>query len=170
MSEEIPTLLSIAQIAGVFVGFAALVSVLGGRPDGAPRVLELGRFRGVVGAGVLVVVASLLPVVLGRYPISEPVVWRLSCAGFLILIWLLILSSRQSVDVMREMIRGSPVSFILLVLVLEPVIQVPLALGLLGLLPSLASAFYLTALIVNLCQAAFVFSQLVLSDAFSLRG
>jgi hypothetical protein len=169
MSEDIPTLLSIAQIAGVFVGFAALVSVLRDRSGGTPGVAEMTQLSGAVMPGLVVVVAGLIPVVLARYPISTPVVWRLSCAGFLIIIWLLVLSYGRSLELVREAFRAAPVSTSVVWFVLEPIVQIPLVLGMLGFLPSLAPAFYLTALVVNLAQAAFMFSQLVVSITLSLR-
>jgi hypothetical protein len=47
--------------------------------------------------------------------------------------------------------------------VLEVAIQVPLLLAVLGVLPDLAPAFYTTALVVHLFQAAFVLGQFVYS-------
>lgn len=168
MSDDVQALLSIAQIAGIFVGFAALVSVVGSSETNEDLVNErLAAVRGVVATGVLVVVVCLLPVAVGRYGLSEPQVWRLCSAVFLALIWIMIIGLARSGFTYRQALREHPVSLGILLFVLEPAIQLPLALSVLGILPALAPAFYYTALILNLGQAAFVFAQFVLSGAFS---
>jgi hypothetical protein len=49
-------------------------------------------------------------------------------------------------------------------ILLELPLQIPLILILLGLRPDLEPAFYLTALMFNLFEAAFVLAQLVYSE------
>lgn len=76
--------LSLAEIAGVFVGFGALIAVR----SGGPRELdEVAYMRTVVAMGLLTVVAALAPVTLGRYELTEHQVLALSGAlalvGFL---------------------------------------------------------------------------------------
>jgi hypothetical protein len=49
-------------------------------------------------------------------------------------------------------------------------IQVPLFFAALGILPSLGAAFYTTALILNLCEAAMVLALLVFSRSAGTGG
>ena len=73
--------LEIAAIAGVFVGFGALIAV---RSGGASGRIEVGYMRGVVSIGALTIVAALAPVTLARYDITEHQAWALSSAVVLV--------------------------------------------------------------------------------------
>ena len=59
MIEDTELFLSLAEIAGVFVGFGALISIT--RKGGAAELVHL---RGVVVGALLVVAAALIPVAL----------------------------------------------------------------------------------------------------------
>jgi hypothetical protein len=58
MTEDAVLFITIAEIAGVFVGFAALISVTR-RSEIQPA--QLGQMRAVVTIGLVVVVAALIP-------------------------------------------------------------------------------------------------------------
>ena len=73
--QDTELLLSLAEIAGVFVGFAALISV---RSGGASDPHEVVYMRAVVWMGLMTIVAALTPVTLGRYALAEHQVWALS--------------------------------------------------------------------------------------------
>lgn len=59
MAIDPPLFIAIAEIAGVFVGFGALISITR-RSEVDPA--RLGAIRAVVIAGLTVVVAALIPV------------------------------------------------------------------------------------------------------------
>jgi hypothetical protein len=67
--------LSLAEIAGVFVGFGALIAV---RSGGAGEPQEVAPMRLVVGMGMLTIIAGLAPVTLGRYGLTDHQVLALS--------------------------------------------------------------------------------------------
>ena len=67
--------LSLAEIAGVFVGFGALIAV---RSGGTGEPHEVAPMRLVVGLGMLTVIAALAPVTLGRYDLGDHEVLALS--------------------------------------------------------------------------------------------
>ena len=67
--------MELAGIAGVFVGFGALIAV---RNGGASEPQEVAPMRVVVGMGMLTVVAALAPVTLGRYDLGDHEVLALS--------------------------------------------------------------------------------------------
>jgi hypothetical protein len=127
MSGDIDTLLAIAEIAGVFVGFAALVSVV-------------------------VIVGALIPVAFNRYGLSESTVWRTSSGILFVLNWIQILyvgrvtRGDRSAHSQRRGLSAAVWS-------LEPVYQLSLLLCIAGVWSPLAPAFYLTALVVALAQA-----------------
>ncbi len=70
-------LIPLAEIAGVFVGFGALIAVRSGGPSDP---YEVAPMRVVVSIGMLSVVAALTPGVLGRFDLTEHAVWALSSA------------------------------------------------------------------------------------------
>jgi hypothetical protein len=156
--------IAIAEIAGVFVGFGALISV-SRRSDIGPA--QLGAIRAVVTAGLTVVVAALIPVVLGNFGLEDRTVWLASSLAFLALSWAVIgLSLRAPANrrLMVTLARDQPVSSLFFWLALELPIQVPLLLAVLGLFQGLDVAFYVTALAFNLFEAAFVLAQFVYSQ------
>jgi hypothetical protein len=151
--------LSIAEIAGVFVGFGTLISFSRERPVEARAPL-----RAVVTIGLVVLVAALLPVGLARYGLADRALWGGSSAVFLLIIWMAILGlllDPEHRTWMQGDVRANPALALFFWVFLEIPIQVPLVLAILGLAPLLAPAFYVTALVLNLFEAAFVLARLV---------
>jgi Na+/melibiose symporter-like transporter len=85
--QDADLFMELAAIAGVFVGFGALIAARSGGPS-EPQ--EVAPMRGVVSLGMLTVVAALAPVTLGRFDLTQHQVWALSSAlsvvGLLILL------------------------------------------------------------------------------------
>lgn len=160
---------AVAEIAGVFVGFGALISVT--RREGfSPS--QVGRLRAVVTIGLLVITAALIPVLLVRYGISGHALWFASSACFLALnLAVMALSLRRSENkaLLAAQTRADPLAAALFWLLLEIPVQVPLLLALVGRWPRLEPAFYTTALVFNLFEAAFVLAQLVYADESPVR-
>lgn len=164
MNVDRALFLAIAEIAGVFVGFGALISVTR-RSDLEPG--QLGAIRAVVTAGLTVVVAALIPVALASYGVEGRALWFVSSLAFLGLSWAVIglsLRAPSSRRLLTSLAREQPGSSLFFWLVLEIPIQVPLILAVLGRFGHLDSAFYITALAFNLFEAAFVLAQLVYSQ------
>lgn len=69
-----------AEIAGVFVGFGALISVRSARPTDLHDVVYI---QGVLGVGVWVVVAALVPIAVSRYGVEGDALWRPCALGAL---------------------------------------------------------------------------------------
>jgi hypothetical protein len=161
MNHDVDLFLSIAEIAGVFVGFGALISFTSDRSPEARSAL-----RGIVTIGLLVLAAALLPVALARYGLTDRTLWGWSSVGFLLLIWTaltrLFLDPEQRAW-MRTDAKVNPALTMFFWVFLEVPIQVPLVLALLGVAPTLAPAFYVTALVLNLFEAAFLLARLVLA-------
>lgn len=161
--EEISLFITIAEIAGVFVGFAALIAVTRRSEIDAA---QLGQIQAVVTIGLLVVVASLVPVGLASYEIEGHGLWLATSLIYFVLNWIVIvmaLQRPQNRQLAGAQARTSPVTASVFWL-LELAIQVPLLLVIFGVSRDLDPAFYLTALIVHLFEAAFILAQLVYSQ------
>ena len=165
MAQDVDLLIAMAEIAGIFVGFGALISVT---RRSEIEASQFGLIRAVVTTGLVVLVAALLPVALGRYGVTGHDLWFICSLTFLFLNWAVIIFSLRLAE-NRELLilraRGNPVMAVFFWLLLEIPMQVPLILAVLGLFPSLEPAFYITALVLNLFEAAFVLAQFVYSQA-----
>ena len=82
--QDTELFLSLAEIAGVFVGFGALISV---RSGGSSEALEVTYIRSVVTAAIWVVVAALAPVIVSRYGIAGHGLW-LACSVLALVLYL----------------------------------------------------------------------------------
>ena len=75
--QDTDLFMELAAIAGVFVGFGALIAV---RRGGPTEPFEVAYTRGMVAIGVLAVIAALAPVTLGFFDLAEHQIWALSSA------------------------------------------------------------------------------------------
>jgi L-asparagine transporter-like permease len=167
--QDADLFLELAGIAGVFVGFGALIAV---RSGGASGRVEVGYTRGMVTFGVLAVVAALAPVTLGRYDLTEHGVWALSSAvvlaGWLVFIAINLrtpeyranLAEAHDATRSRWVVVGdwATTGLYVLVAVLAPIVIV------LGLLPDLEAALYFTVVVAILLGAAWLLLALVFSQ------
>ncbi len=157
MEADRDILLSIAEIAAAFAGFAALAGVIG-RRSAESEQLDFERLRSVVIASLLVVVASLLPIVLSRFSLNDVVAWRLA-SGLALALNLL---------GMIQVFRGgtyTPMGY-----ALEALMDVALLANLITLFPQNMAALYLAFLVLLLCQAAGAFLGLLGSLFGSVPG
>ncbi len=164
MASDLVLFVTIAEIAGVFVGFAALISVTR-RSD--IEASQLAQIQAVVTSGLLVVVAALVPVGLDFYGVGGHGLWVASALTYLVLNWVVIYLALQrsaNREQAKAQARHSPVSAALFWL-MELAIQIPLLLIVLGVNPDLDVAFYMTALVFHLFEAAFILAQLVYAQA-----
>ena len=162
MVDDIDNLFAIAEIAGVFIGFAALVSVVATRSVGESRREESFKLANVVIINVMIIAAALFPVVLNRYGFSASAVWR-SASGFLWILNLLqmVFLSRTTQGYAAALSRRPALS--LAVLSLSPFFHIPLLLCIFGVFQDLAPAFFLTAIVAAIFQSSLLFANLVIS-------
>ena len=147
----------LAGIAGVFVGFGALV-VLSDHDETV--VSEMHMVRSVVAIGLLTLVGALVPVGIASFEVDNRLLWGLSGGVFLALIWMGLLHPTNR-PVLATMMRSDLKASLFFWLVLEPLIQVPLFFCLFGVLPEYAHALYMIAVIINLIQCAQTLLQVV---------
>lgn len=156
-------LLNIAEISVAFAGFAALVSVLRQRGTRADALHDILRLRIVISTSMVVVVASLIPVGLASFQLSERLVWGISAGTLLVFNYGVLYSFIKSYKPVEG--RFPPDSFaVSVVAMLEFVDQAALILVLFNFWPELNYPLYLAALIFNICQAALVFVRFVASE------
>lgn len=150
----------LAEIAGVFVGFGALIAV---RSEDASDAHTVEYLRGLVVGGLLVVVAALAPLVISRFGVEGHALW-LPCSIFFLAIFLTswIVDARSSENRNeRRANRAITVRYMTVVL--------PMTLGLLGSLvliiigawPPFEPALYFLALTLLLIEQGFTLIWLV---------
>jgi hypothetical protein len=164
--QDADLFLELAAIAGVFVGFGALIAV---RNGGASEPEEVAPVRIVVATGVMVIIGALTPVTLGRYDLPEHVVWALS--SVVVMVGLLGTGSLhvrspefKAYAASRVRLRPSGVIGVVAwvtwlgVTALAPIVIV------LGLVPELEAALYVTVLVLVLLMAAWSLMSLVFAQ------
>jgi hypothetical protein len=157
MDSDRDVLLSIAEIAAAFAGFAALAGVIG-RRSAESEERDFERLRSVVLASLVVVVALLVPIVLLRFGLSGFVAWRLASG----------LALALNILGMVQVFRGgtyTPTGY-----TLEAIMDVALMANLLALFPENMAALYLAFLVLLLCQAVVAFLGLLASLFGPKRG
>jgi hypothetical protein len=169
VDQTLSLYVTLAEIAGVFVAFGALISIT---RDADALVDRVARVRASVTIGLVVIVAALLPLVLDGFGVDEDVLWRVASLVFLLLSWSVIalaVRTRDNREVIRSEAREHPLASTFFWLALEVPVQLPLILAVLAIPPDLGEAYYTTALVFNLFQAAFVLAQFVYARA-TTRG
>ena len=83
-SQDVEVFVGLAGIAGVFVGFAALIGLSREDDVDPARFIDI---RGVVTIGLVVIVVALVPVVLSRYGLVDHSLWFTSSLVFLAFLW-----------------------------------------------------------------------------------
>lgn len=145
--ETISFMYVLAQIAGIFIGFGALISASKG---GSATIQERETLAGMVWIGIMLLVGAISPVLVDSYGFSSE--WSLRAGALLLLImaWIGIVRFWESI---KYGIKTAPAaaSFFW---AQEVLIQVPLVLILLGLFGPLHEPLYLTALVISAFEAA----------------
>lgn len=143
--QDTDLLLSLAEIAGVFVGFAALISIRSGAASDAHEVTYM---RWVVTLGVWVVIAALAPVIVSRYDISGHDVWKACSLGALVLylgLWIVSERTTEARELGAAYSRAQTVGVVAFTLAFTVLAMGALVLIVLGLFPDQEPALYLTA-------------------------
>ena len=162
--QDADLFMELAGIAGVFVGFGALIAV---RSAGASGALEVAYTRGVVLMGLLAVAAALAPVTFGRYDLDEHQVLTLSGVVLMIGIGALFaVMSRtpewtladEELDWPSWLVLASTAGFMLW---LVATLLIP-AVIVLGVAPDLEAALYFTDVVLILSWTAMLLLLLVL--------
>lgn len=164
--QDADLFLALAGIAGVFVGFGALIAVRSGGPS---EVEEVAYMRTVVALGMLTVVAALAPVTLGRYALTGHQVWAFSSALALVGSLLMVVVSARTPEyragwamsaATARLTPGKVVSWAVFVLYLIVSVLAPIII-MLGMAPDLEAALYFTYVVLILLGAGWTLLSLV---------
>jgi hypothetical protein len=154
--QDTELFIHVAEIAGVFVGFGALIAVRSG------PVRELSDIRSVVTFAIWVVIAALAPIIISRYAVAGHDLWLLCGLLALALFAVMITVNARTPEIKADRAAGLaaiPLRAILMVngpTFLLPTASLVLALALVvfGLFPAHEEAIYLTALGLGLFMGA----------------
>ena len=171
--QDADLLVQLAGIAGVFVGFGALISVRGGGPS---EVDEVSTIRWVMSLGIWVIIAALAPVVVNRYDIAAHEL-RLVCSLVALVLFAVMLAvngrAPETVAGRTAALAAPPQARAMMVVQAVAVVWLPMvsivlarALVALGLFPDQEPALYLTAVTVGLFGAALSLFGLVFSQPY----
>ena len=156
--------MELAGIAGVFVGFGALISVRSGGPNDAH---EVAYIRSVVGAALWVVVAALAPVIISRYDITGHGLWLVCSLLALVLMFSVWIVNLRTPEMQEEIATSSRAQLVGqgFVNTLVYILMIgALVLVVLGLFPDQEPALYLTAVTLGLFMGALTLLFLVFSQ------
>jgi len=162
--QDTELFIGLAGIAGVFVGFGALIAV---RSGGLSDAFEVTYLRFVVWIGMLTVVAALAPVTLSPYGLGEHEVWVLSCA-ILVVIYLgmgivtVRMPESRTVDAASSRTHRIAEYGVSVLLGIPTVIAMILIV--LGLRPEQEAALYRTVVVLLLLSAGATLLELVYSQ------
>ena len=143
-----------AEIAGVFVGFGALISLRSARPTDPHDVVYV---QAVLGLGVWVVIAAIVPIAVSRYGVHDDALW-LPCALVALAFWAIFVIAFSRTAASRT-INRSPERldrlFPVVGLPLHVVIAGSLVLIIFGVWPGIDEALYVTALAAGVIFAGY---------------
>ena len=159
--QDADLFMELAAIAGVFVGFGALIAVRSGGPT-EPEVVA--PMRGMVSLGMLTVVAALAPVTLGRYGLAEHDVWATSSVIVFVGYFGMVAFNVRMPEVKADEVRATRTFRVVenAFSLLWALVTI-LALGaiVLGLAPELEAALYSTVVVLILLGSAASLLELV---------
>ncbi len=167
--QDTDLFLSLAEIAGVFVGFGALIAV---RSSGPSESQEVSYMRAVVVMGMLTIVAALAPVVLERYGVAGHQAWALSAllavVAFLAMGLAMARTPEYRASWATELATPrsrwlSLADAVASLLYYVPLIVLPIVI-VLGLVPEQEAALYLTLVVLYMLGAAWSLLGLVLAQ------
>jgi hypothetical protein len=159
--QDADLLVQLAGIAGVFVGFGALISV---RSGGAGDAQEVSYIRTVMSFAIWVVIAALTPVIVTRYDITGHALW-MPCSLLALVLWLGLWIVNERTTEAREAMATfslgqSVVQTVPFLLLMVPLLGA-LVLVVLGPFPDQEPALYLTAVVLGLFVGAVALLMLV---------
>jgi hypothetical protein len=157
--QDTELFLSLAEIAGVFVGFGALIAVRSGGPSEAGVVTGI---RWVMSSAIWVVITALAPIIVDRYGVSGHELWLVSSLLALLLFAVMITVQARTPENLAEVAAtraATPRAVIVVVYgstLWLPTVALVLALALvaLGVFPGQEQALYLTAVGLGLFMSA----------------
>jgi hypothetical protein len=157
--QDTELFLSLAEIAGVFVGFGALIAV---RSSGPTEAGEVTGIRWVMSNAIWVVIAALAPVIISTYGLTAHELWLVGSLLALVLFAVILIVNAVAPENLAELAAArASVPRATRVALYGPTLWLPvvllvlaLALVVLGPFPDQEQALYLTAVGLSLFMGA----------------
>ena len=164
--QDVDLFLALAEIAGIFVGFGALIALRSGATADPAEVAFIGM---VVWMGVQAVAGALAPVALSRFGVTGHVLWLTCSVILLVLFWpgdaVVQRLSPERRAILAAMPRKVRARQELFGVPFWLPTNVALALIVLGVLPDLEEALYVAAVVLMLLLDAGTVLILVITGA-----
>ncbi len=158
-------LLTIAEVAVAFAGFASIVGILGQRSASSPPRVNALRMRIMLLHSLILVAFSLVPHLLHSYGLQDEMVWRASSALYLIVMPIVTLLLLPRIRALRsEGYTGRAGYVAYTILSLEAILSLA---NVLGLTQQAAAAIYLTVLALRMFLSGLAFSLVIFSFTHS---
>jgi hypothetical protein len=169
--QDVDLFLSLAEIAGVFVGFGALIALRSGATADQAEVMFVGM---VVWMGVQAVAGALAPVAISRFGVAGHALWLTCSVIALVLFWpgdeLVKRLSPERRAILAAMPRNVRARQELVGVPFWLPMNVALVLVLLGVLPDHEAALYFAALVLMLLYTAGLVLYVVVNGAAAWKA
>lgn len=159
--QDVDALMTIAEVAVAFAGFASIVSVLGRRDGRDISRFHASSLRGMIFCSLAVVFCAFAPLVPLRFGLSPAATWQTASIFFLLVAAALLIAGLRDAQRLRE----AGVSRVLRMSGGAPIVTAVAlsAIGATGWLPDAAPGLYLVALLVLLAAAGYLFAGTMLT-------
>jgi hypothetical protein len=164
--QDVDLFLSLAEIAGVFVGFGALIALRSGATADPAEVMFVGM---VVWMGIQAVAGALAPVAISRFGVTGHALWLTCSVIVLALFWivddLVKRISPERMAILAAMPRKTRARQELMGVPFWLPMTIALILVVLGVLPDYEEALYFGALVILLLFTAAAVLLVVVTGA-----
>jgi len=169
--QDVEMFLSLAEIAGIFVGFGALIALRSGSTADPAEVAFVGM---VVWMGVQLVAGALAPVAIGRFGVTGHTLWLTCSVIVLAIFWigdeLVKRLSPERQAILAAMPRKARARQELIGVPFWLLMNLALVLIVLGVLPAHEAALYFAALVILLLFDAGLVLLVVITGAAAWRA
>jgi hypothetical protein len=169
--QDVDLFLALAEIAGIFVGFGALIALRSGATADPAEVMFVGM---VVWMGVQAVAGALAPVAISRFGVTGHALWLTCSVIVLALFWigdeLVKRLSPERQAILAAMPRKARARQELMGVPFWLPMTIALILVVLGVLPDYEEALYFAALVILLLSTAAAVLLLVITGAAAWKA
>jgi hypothetical protein len=169
--QDVELFLALAEIAGVFVGFGALIALRSGATADPAEVMFVGM---VVWMGVQAVAGALAPVAISRFGVTGHALWLICSVIVLALFWigdeLVKRLSPERQAILAAMPRKARTRQELMGVPFWLPMTIALVLVVLGVLPDHEEALYFAALVILLLFTAAAVLLVVITGAAAWKA
>jgi hypothetical protein len=168
--QSIDFLISLAEIAGVFVGFGVLIGAIQRIDEVAPERKALAQGISII--GLTAMLTALLPPTLREFGLSGQDLWFYASIGFFAIISIAFAAALGQQEFRKFSLvnfKKSPLLASVFWIGLEAPIQLALLMVIFDAVPGIEHALYVFAVILSVAEAAMCLTLLVFHRETALR-